>query len=431
MHPERQSGESRVLRRALAVVSTSIAAALVLAGCAEPRPLPTPTPTATESLGPTGDGVLRVGALLSMNGDVSSISAGMIAAIEVAVRDINTAGGVLGAPVETFYRDAGAAADEKLEAGFAELVARGVDVVIGPASPVLLERLLPLADEAGVAVIATAAASPTARSAEPRGSLLRTVPAVDREVVAIMQAAIDGGAETVALVAGSDAHGQSVVDAARAALAESSTVLAAVERADAATSTARLSFSVAAGEPDAVVLATTGLARAQVAELVAGIVQRGVPGDRLWFTSATTADYSATLDAGVLEGAAGVRTGAEADEQFTARLLQSDPRLRVLRFAPETYDAIVLAALAATVAGDDGGPSLGRAIAEVTGGQVACTSAGQCFDALLNGRTIDYNGLSGELGLDDAGDVVSATLSLLRYDADNRPQPEGTVALGE
>ncbi len=413
------------------VAAACVVVPLLLAGCAEPRPLPTPTPTTTESFEPTGDGVLRVGALLSMNGDISSISAGMIAAIEVAVRDVNAAGGVLGVPVETFYRDAGAAADEKLESGFAELVARGVDVVIGPASPVLLERLLPLADEAGVAVIATAAASPTARSAEPADSLLRTVPAVDREVVGVLQAVVEGGAETVALVAGSDAQGQAAVDAARAALAGSSTVLTAVERADAATSTARLSFSVAAGEPDAVIVATTGLPSAQVAELVDAIVQRGVPGDRFWFTSATTADYSASLGAGLLEGAAGVRTGADVDEQFTARLLQSDPRLRVLRFAPETYDAIVLAALAATVAGDDGGSSIGRAVAEVTAGEVVCTSAGQCFDALLNGRTIDYDGLSGVLGLDDAGDVVAATLSLLRYDADNRPQPEGTVALGE
>ena len=413
------------------VAAACVVVPLLLAGCAEPRPLPTPTPTATESLGPTGDGVLRIGALLSMNGDVSSISAGMVAAIEVAVRDVNAAGGVLGAPVETVYRDAGAAADDTLESGFAELVARGVDVVIGPASPVLLERLLPLADEAGVAVIATAAASPTARAAEPSGSLLRTVPAVDREVVAVLQSVVASGAQTVALIAGSDAHGQSVVDAARAALAGSSAALTAVERADAATSTARLSFSVAASEPEAIVVATSGLASAQVAELIAAIVQRGVPGDRFWFTSATTADYSTTLDAGVLEGAAGVRTGAEVDEQFTARLLQSDPRLRVLRFAPETYDAVVLAALAATVAGDDGGSSIGRAITEVTAGEVVCTSAGQCFDVLLNGRTIDFDGLSGALGLDDVGDVVSATLSLLRYDGDNRPQPEGTVELSE
>lgn len=406
-----------------------LAAAMVLAGCAEPRPLPTPTPTAVESLGPTGDGVLRIGTLLTGNGDLASSSPGMIAAIEVAVRDINAAGGVLGAPVETVYREAGTAAEQRLESGFAELVARGVDVVIGPESAELLARLLPLADEAGVAVIATAAASPTARSAVPAGSLLRTVPAVDREIVAVMQAAAADGAARVALVAGSDAAGQAVVDAARAALSETSTALVAVERADSATSTSRLSFSVASSEPDAVVVATSGLTSSQVAELVGALVERGVTGDRLWFTSASTADFSALLAAGVLEGAAGVRTGAEVDEQFAARLLQSDPRVLVQRFAPETYDAVILAALAATVAGDDGGPSIARAVAAVANGEVACDSIGQCLDVLENGRTIDYQGRSGPITLDDAGDVVAASLSLVRYDVDNRPRPDGTVSL--
>jgi branched-chain amino acid transport system substrate-binding protein len=418
------------MMRSSVATAACLVATLALVGCAEPRPLPTPTPTAVETLEPTGDGVLRIGALLAANSDLAGTSPGMIAAIEVAVREVNTAGGVLGVPVETFYREAGTVADQRLESNFADLVARGVDVVIGPSSPELLARLLPLADAAGVAVFASAASSPTARSAVPSGSLLRSVPAVDREVVAVMQAIVDDGIESVALIAGSDAAGQAVVDAARAALAESSTELVAVERADAATSTARLSFSVASSQPDAVVVATSGLAAAGVAALVAALVQRGVPGEAMWFTSASTADYSASLAAGTLEGASGVRTGAEVDEQFAARLRQSDPRVSVTRFAPETYDAVILAALAATVAGDDGGSSIARAVADVTSGEVVCTSAGQCFDVLLNGRTIDYDGLSGELGLDDAGDVVAATLSLLRYDATNRPQPEGTVALG-
>lgn len=413
-----------------AVVST-LTAALVLAaaGCAEPRPLPTPTPTATETIGPTGDGVLRIGGLLSMNSDVAGSGAGMVAAIEVAVRDINTAGGVLGAPVETFYRDAGAVDEQRLESGFAELVARGVDVVIGPSSPALLERLLPLAADAGVAVIATAAPSPTVRSAEPVGVLLRTVPAVDREVVAIMQALIEEGADRVALVADSDARGQAVVDAARAAVAGTSTVISAVERADAATSGSRLAFSLAAGEPAAVVMAATGISSAKSAELAAALLQRGVEGEQLWFTSAGLVDYSSSLDPGVIEGATGVRAGAQVDETFADRLLQSDPRLRSQRFAPETYDAVVVAALAATIAGDDGGSSIAREFAAALSGDVACTSPGECFDVLDHVRTIDYDGLSGALGLDEAGDIVTAMLSVFQYDAENRPQVVGEVSL--
>lgn len=413
-------------------VASTLAAALLLAvaGCAEPRPLPTPTPTATETamIGPIGDGVLRIGALLTMNGDVSGISPGIIAAIETAVRDINAAGGVLGAPVETSYRDAGSVGEQRLESGFAELVARGVDVVIGPSSPVLLERLLPLATEAGVAVIATAASSPTAGSVAPIDALLRTVPAVDREVVALLQTLVAEGTETVALVAGSDAQGQAVVDLARATAAETTTAITAVERADAATSGSRLSFSLAASAPDAVVVATTGLSNAKATELVTALLQRGLRGDQFWFTSASVIDYS-SLDDGALEGATGVRAGAEVDEAFVARQLQSDPRLRTQRFAPETYDAVVLSALAATIAGDDGGPSILREFATALSGDVVCSSVGECLDVLDNKRLIDYDGLSGSLTLNESGDVASASLSLFRYDAANRPQREGAVSL--
>lgn len=415
----------------LPVIAACLAAVLVLAGCTEPRPFPTPTPTPTESIGPTGDGVLRIGALLSMDGDVSGIGPGMVAAIETAVRDANAAGGVLGVPVETIYRNAGGVDDERLETGFADLVERGVDVIIGPSSPALLERLLPLADAAGIAVIATSAPSPTVSSAEPAGSLLRTVPAVDREVVAVMQALVDEKVGSIAIVAGSDAQGNAVVDFARAALAETSTTMTTVERADAATNIRRLSFSLAASAPDAVVIATTGVEATQLAQLITALLERGVRGDQFWFTSGALADYSSSLAPGAIEGASGVRSGAQVDEQFAARLRQSDPRLRTEQFAPETYDAVVLAVLAATIAGDDGGTSVARAFGEALRGSVACVSVGQCLDALGNGQSIDYDGLSGPLGLDDAGDVATAELSVVVYDAENRPQPARSVSLAD
>lgn len=415
----------------LLAAAAGLSVALMLAGCAEPRPLPTPTPTPTETVaGPTGDGVLRIGALLPMSGDRGGLGPGMVAAIEVAVRDANVAGGFMGANVEAFYRDAGSADSERLESGFAELVERGVDVVIAPSSPVLLERLLPLAADAGVAVIATAAPGPQVASTEPAGVLLRTVPTVDREAVAIVQQLADLGVDTIALIADSNVQGQAVVDSARAALSGQMTTISAVERADAGTNPARLSFSLVASEPDAVVIATSGLPTAKTASLVASLLDRGVRGDQLWFTAGGLSDYSTLLDAGVLDGASGVRAGASVDEHFAARLRQSDPLVRIDRFAPETYDAVVLAVLAAVIAGDDGGPSIARAFSEALRGDIACGSVGECLDVLDHRRTIDYDGLSGPLSIDEFGDVVSAELSAFRYDAENRPQPAQSISLG-
>ncbi len=413
------------------IVAATIAIALVLtsAGCAVPRPLPTPTPTVTESAGPTGDGVLRIGALLPMGGDVAGVGAGMVAAIERAVRDANAAGGVLGVPVEAFYREAGSVDDERLEAGFAELLTRDVDVIVGPPNDELLSRLLPLAADAGIAVMASAAPGPTVRSATPSGVLLRTIPAVDRDVVALMQSAVDAGAESIALVAGSDAQGKAVVDAARAALASESATVTAVERADAGTNIRRLAFSLASREPDVIAIATTGVSVAQLAELITALLERGVRGDQLLFSSDGVADFSSSVAAGALEGATAVRPGAAVDDEFARLLRQSDPRLQELRFAPETYDAVILAVLAAVIASDDGGPSIVRTAREALTGVVVCGSVGECVDALANGQTIDYDGVSGTLGIDDAGDIVTAELSVFRYDAENRPQADGGISL--
>lgn len=415
------------------IVAAAIVATLVVtaAGCAVPRPLPTPTPTASASTGPTGDGALRIGALLPMRGDTTGVGAGMVAAIELAVRDANVAGGVLGVPVEALYREAGTIDDERLEASFADLVSRDVDVIIGPTNAALLARLLPLAADAGIAVIATAAPGPTVRAATPSGVLLRTVPAVDRDVVAIMQSAVDAGAESIALVAGSDAQGKAVVDAARAALAGGSATVTAVERADAGTNIRRLAFSLAASEPDAIAIATTGVSVTTLAELITALLERGVRGDQLWFSSDGVADFSASVEAGALEGSTAVRAGAVIDDEFAARLRQSDPRLRDTRFAAETYDAVVLAVLAAVIAGDDGGPSIVRTASDALTGGFVCVSVGECVDALANGQTIDYDGVSGPLGVDDVGDIVTADLSVFRYDAENRPQAEGGITLLE
>mgnify|MGYP002621324045 CR=1 FL=1 len=413
----------------LTAVAACLAAALILAGCAEPRPLPTPTPTATEAVESTGDGVLRIGALLSMGGDVTTVSPGMVAAIEVAARDINAAGGVLGVPVETFYRDAGAIDSDQLEAGFAELVARGVDVVVGPAAPALLERLLPLAAEAGVVVLASAAPSPTVGSATPAGSLVRTIPAVDRQAVAIAQSLVDDRVGSIAVIAATDAQGLTVVDSVRAVLDGSTTSLTAVERADGNTTPNRLAFSVASAEPDTIIVAADRLTTQQTADIVAALLDRGVRAEQLWFTSTAVADYSTTLPGAALDGTRGVREGADAGEQFTVRLLQSDPRLDTVRFAAETYDAVVLAALAATIAEDDGGVSIARAIRTAMTGGVVCGSFGECLDALDNDQTVNYDGVSGPLDIDEVGDIVGAELSVLRYDASNRPQPDGALSL--
>ena len=413
----------------LALIAMGAALAVALVGCAAPQPLPTPTPTPTEAVGPSGDGVLRIGTLFPMSGDVAFIGPAMVAAVEIAVRDINAAGGVLGQPVEVLYRDSGDASQERLEPAFAGLVERGVDVVIGPATSALTERLLPLAAEAGVTVISPAATYPTVRDAAPSGVFFRTIAAYDQQAVAIVRALAEAGAESVAIITTGDALGFSFELAARAALQERGMRLQSIEQLDAATNVNRLAFSIAGGEPDAVILATGSPLAAQNQAVIAALAARGVRGEQLWLTAQNLADYSTTVESGLLEGANGVLEGAPATDELVVRLRQSDPALLSFRFAPETYDAVVLAALAAVLAADDGGPSIAARLPEAATQGVPCSSFGECVEVLRSEPAIDYEGLSGPLTLDAAGDVVEGELGLYRYTAENRAERVGTLAI--
>jgi len=80
-----------------------------------------------------------------------------------------------------------------------------------------------------------------------------------------------------------------------------------------------------------------------------------------------------------------------------ARLLRSaDPGLTGFVGGAEAYDGVVTAALAATLADDDGGPSVASRIEIVASGPTACTSWGECLAALADGQKIRFVGATGE-----------------------------------
>jgi hypothetical protein len=115
-------------------------------------PVPTPTPTPTAS----GDGVLRIGDMTPLTGPLSGTAGAQAAGIELAVREINEAGGVMDSPIEVWHRDAGDGDPAKTAASFAQLLEKDVDVVIAPASAAVMDVLLPLAQKAGILVVAPA-----------------------------------------------------------------------------------------------------------------------------------------------------------------------------------------------------------------------------------------------------------------------------------
>lgn len=366
-----------------------VAAAVLLAACtAAHAPTPTPTPPP-----PSGDGVLRIGTLFPTHGADAALAVAQTAAVNAAVRDIAAAGGFGGVPIEVFSRDGGT------EGALDELVAHGVDVVIGPSSMDVAAALLPVARSTGIPLI-----TPSAIGARPDGSagiLFRTASSA-RSQGGEIAAELGGG--TVALVRGDDAASQQLAAGLGDELVDivlGDDVAAAVTQ-------------VATAHPDSVVVATAS------ASLLAALGAAGIPADRLWLTGGALTGYDAS--AGALEGAHGIQAGIGTDPAFGAALRREDPGAAETRYAAEAYDAVVLAALAAVAAGDDGGASIAAALPAVAAHGIPCHSFGECIEVSEDGQDIDHEGVSGSFGFDADGDRDAVNLLRYAYDADNQPQ---------
>ena len=407
----------------------ALVAAVALAGC-------TGTPAATPSvpqLSPppaSGDGVLRIGTLLPTSGPAAYISPAQVAGVELAVRDINEAGGAFGVPVEVLHRNSGEAETQTAESSFADLAARGVDVVIGPASSVLAERLLPLAVAHPVLLISPSAASPVLTGLDDDGLLARTVPSSTMQGEALAEALAKDGVETVALVSLDDATADAMSAAVEAALDRRDLELVADERFTADGDLAAAVSAAAKSDADAVVLSSTFAAMQQNTAVMAALAEAKLGGERLWLTSAALADYSHAMPAGTLVGVRGVLEGRAPDDAFSARVHSMDPALADIRYAAEAYDATVLAALAAVAAKDDAAASVAFRLREVSHGGIKCLTFGECLDVLATQPDIDYDGVSGPIALDAAGDPTIAHYGVYAYDAANRFDRVGDV-LGE
>jgi ABC-type branched-subunit amino acid transport system substrate-binding protein len=137
------------------------------------------------------------------------------------------------------------------------------------------------------------------------------------------------------------------------------------------------------------------------------------------------------LPAGTLNGVKGTIPGAENTQDFKDALLEVDPELIDFAYAPESYDAVVLAALAAAQAKSDAGVDMAKQMVPITNGTEICNDYAGCLALLEEGKAIDYNGRSGAVNFWDAGDPTSASIGVYTFGPDNVLQPEVTFMEGE
>jgi branched-chain amino acid transport system substrate-binding protein len=394
------------------------AACLTLGACADDGG---DTPSTGSSSAPAtavGDGVLKIGTLLPQTGSLAFLGPPEFAGVHLAIKEINEAGGVLGKPVTNSDTDSGDTSTNIASQSVNKLLTEKADVIIGAASSSVSLSVIDQITGAGVVQISPANTSDAFTTYNDKGLYFRTAPPDVLQGRVLGDLVVQDGNAKVGLLVLQDSYGTGLAKNARAAIEAGGGQVVAEEVYDpkAADYSAEVG-KIKAANPDAIVL----IGFDETKKIVPKLVEAGLTAKtKKWYlVDGNLSNYGKEFPNGTFEGAKGTLPGAKASAEFQKALLAVDPALKDYSYAPESYDATMLAALAAETAKSDAPGDIAKQMAAVSKGGTKCTTFKACKDLITAGTDIDFDGLSGPIEFNDAGDPAQATIGIYQYGADN------------
>ena len=366
-----------------------------------------------------GDGELVIGTLLPQTGDLAFLGPPEFAGVDLAVEEINAAGGVLGKPVVKQDSDSGDGTPDIAGSSVDKLLNAGADAIIGAASSSVSLSVIDKITGAGKVHFSPANTSPELDTHPDKGLYFRTSPSDVLQGEVLGNLLIEDGFKNVAIMARQDSYGEGLASRVEEVLTAKGGKVATKQlyAADAQNFTAEVN-KIAASKPDAVVLISFD----ETKKIIPALIAKGVGPQNLqtYFVDGNTADYSKDFKKGTLKGVkATFPTPPELDPTFKDKLLAIDPKLEDFTYAPQSYDAMNMIALAAEAAGDDDGLSIASKLIEISSEGTECGDFASCVELIKAGEDIDYNGQSGPCDLNSVGSVLKATIGIQEYGPNN------------
>lgn len=214
-------------------------------------------PLTTTDVPREGDGVLKLGGLLPQTGSLAFLGAPEFAGAELAVQEINDAGGVLGKPVEWSPGDSGDTSTDIASQTTDRLLGEGVDAIIGAASSSVTLTVIDKITAAGVIQFSPANTSLKLVDYPDHSLYFRTAPPDDLQGNVIAQLVSDDGNSSAYILALDDAYGTSLADVVEAGLTAAGVEVLGKKIYDPkATSFDAEVDEIAAADPDAIILIT-------------------------------------------------------------------------------------------------------------------------------------------------------------------------------
>jgi ABC-type branched-subunit amino acid transport system substrate-binding protein len=398
------------MQKSLKVTLLAVLASLglVVAGCS--------------SDGGDASGPLKIGSLLPETGNLAFLGPPEFAGVDLAVKDINDAGGVLGNPVEHVRGDSGDTSTDIAQQTVDAHIAAGVSAIVGAASSGVSLTVIDKITTAGIVHFSPANTSPDLTTYADDGFYFRSAPPDTFQGAVLGQLMAQdisgqeaGGSGNAVFMNLDDAYGNGLAKYAIAAFSGTSTNI--VYNPQAAEFSADVAKAKAAN-PDAIAI----IGFDETTKVLAELIKQGLGPNRVK-TYLVDGNLSSQaykdLPAGIMKGVKATLPGVLASEDLKTRLLEVDPALTDFSYAPESYDAVVLIALAAEQGGATDGTTIRDNLQAVSAGGTKCYTFAECKALLADGEDIDYDGVSGPIEFDSFGDPSVATMGIYEYTAND------------
>jgi ABC-type branched-subunit amino acid transport system substrate-binding protein len=398
---ELTKGENMQKFNKAAIVVATAVAGLVLAGCGG---------------GGTASGPLKIGSLLPETGSLAFLGPPEFAGVDLAVADINAAGGVLGENIEHIRGDSGDTSTDIAQQTTDSHISAGVSAIVGAASSGVSFTVIDKIAGAGIVHFSPANTSPDFTNYADDGYYFRSAPSDTYQGAVLGQLMAKDGRKNIVILNLDDAYGNGLAKYAMAAFTGTSTNI--VYNPTATEFSADVAKAKAA-KPDAIAI----IGFDETSKVLIELIKQGIGPNKVP-TYLVDGNYSNTaykdLPAGIMKGVKATTPGVKPDAALRDRFLSVDPTLTDFTYAAESYDAVVLIALAAEQGGASDGKTIRDNLQSVSRDGTKCTTFADCKALIAEGTDIDYDGVSGPIEFDQNGDPSYATMGVYLYSANDK-----------
>lgn len=399
----------------LAIVGAS---ALVLAGCAGGG---TGSASSAAPSGPAEEQTLKIGTVLPQTGSLAFLGPPEEAGVALAVAEVNDA--AKGVTVDVTFGDSGDADNKAFETTVPKLQSEGVSAMIGAAASGVTKLFLDSNVSAGIITFSPANTSPDFTTWDDNNLYWRTAPSDLLQGEVLANTIAEDGHENIGIIYQNDAYGTGLYGVVKDVFESTGgKVVAEASYNDGDSSFDAQVQTVLASNPDAVVLITFD----QFATIAPLLANGGIDPATMYLVDGNLKNWGSDVSVS-LEGAKGTLPGPKLDDDFQKRVndnwvSEGNAELEDYSYAGESYDAVVLLALASLAAKSTDAADIAAKLQEVSGGSgdgKKCKTFAECADIINSGGVADYDGYSGPITFDENGDPTEATIGIYQYGADN------------